>query len=72
LDGDLHHGRSTGLQDSKGRKSKGVLHVAKVGMEDCSIDHDVLGGLLRSLVGSCGSDREGNFAHTLHYARMSC
>jgi hypothetical protein len=41
-------------------------------MEDCNIDHDVLGGLLRNLVGSCGSDRGGSFAHTLHYAHMSC
>jgi hypothetical protein len=68
----LHHGRSRGLQGSMESASRGALHVVKVGTEDCSIDHDELGGLLRSLVDNCGWGRGGNFAHTLHCAHMSC
>ena len=68
----LHRGRSMGLRGSMGSASRGALHVVKVGTEDFSIDRDELGGLLRSLVDNCGWGRGGNFAHTLHYAHMSC
>ena len=64
--------RSTDLLDQGRSYSEGALRGEKVGMEVDSIGRDVLEGLMRSLVGSCGQGRGDNATRIPHCVRMSC
>lgn len=70
--GDCRRGHRSKGRDSKESLSEDALRVEKVDKGVGSMHRDVVGGLLSSLVGSCGSGRGDIFARIPHCGHMSC